>query len=138
VKTGQNAGGRPPYEPTDKERAQVRMLSGMGIPMTDIAKVIGISVPTLATHFRSDLDLGFIEANTKVAASLFKAATDATKPSVVAQIFWLKCRAGWSETEGVVPEETPGKKAQAQAQAKTAHLGTDWDGILPGASAPVQ
>lgn len=138
MKAKPNKGGRPPYAPTDKERGQVRTLAGMGISMMDIAKVIGISVPTLALHFRNELDLGTIEANTKVAAALFKTATDPTKPSVVAQIFWLKCRAGWREGEGIVPEDTPGKKAQANAVAKTAHLGTDWEDVLPGSPAQVQ
>ena len=123
--------GRPPYEPTDKERAQVKMLAGMGVTFGDIAKVIGISAPTLALHFRQELDVGTIEANAKVAASMFKAATDPQKPSVVAQIFWLKCRAGWNETDGVVPQDTPGKKAQASAHAKTAQLGTGWEDVLP-------
>lgn len=132
----QGKGGRPPYQPTDKERAQVKMLAGMGVTFGDIAKVIGISQPTLALHFREELDVGSIEANAKVAASMFKAATDPNKPSVVAQIFWLKCRAGWSETDGVVPQETPGKKAQAASHAKTAQIGTGWEDVLP--SGPTQ
>jgi AcrR family transcriptional regulator len=124
------AGGRPPYQPSEKDRAQVRMLSAMGIPQDDIARVIGITRPTLTVHFRDELDVGAIEANAKVAASLFRAATDSSKPNVVAAIFWLKVRAGWRESEGINPAETPGKRAQAQADAKTAHVGTEWDGLL--------
>jgi hypothetical protein len=61
----------------------------------------------------------------KVAHSLFKQATDQTKPNVSAAIFWLKCRAGWRED----PDQ-PGKKEQARVAATTAGDGTSWDGLL--------
>lgn len=128
--SARNLGGRPPYKPTDKDRAQVKTLAAMGITQEDIATVIGISKPTLVLHFRQELDVGGIEANAKVAASLFRAATDATKPNVVAAIFWLKVRAGWREDEGVNPAETPGKKAQLNANARTAQVGTAWESLL--------
>ncbi len=132
--------GRPQYAPTDKERAQCKALAGMGVPHTDIAIVLQISAPTLRRHFRSELDSGAIEANAKVAQSLFKQATDAHKPSVVACIFWLKTRAGWAET-GAAPrpqrEEAPGKKEQQNRAARTAQTGTEWEGLLSQA-APLQ
>lgn len=128
--------GRPRYEPTDKERAQCKALAGMGVPHTDIAIVLQISTPTLRRHFRTELDAGAIEANAKVAQSLFKQATDLQKPSVVACIFWLKTRAGWSES-GAEPrtprDELPGKKEQQNRAARTAQVGTEWEGLLsPG------
>lgn len=132
--------GRPQYAPTDKERAQCKALAGMGVPHTDIAIVLQISTPTLRRHFRVELDSGAIEANAKVAQSLFKQATDSSRPSVVACIFWLKTRAGWSET-GAEPrtprEDPPGKKEQQNRAARVAQKGTEWEGLLtPGA--PVQ
>lgn len=131
--------GRPLYVPTDKERAQCKALAGMGVPHTDIAIVLQISAPTLRRHFRSELDGGAIEANAKVAQSLFKQATDAQKPSVVACIFWLKTRAGWVEPVADRPprEEVPGKKEQQNRAARVAHKGTDWDNLLAPA-APLQ
>lgn len=125
--------GRPQYEPTDKERAQCKALAGMGVPHTDIAIVLQISTPTLRRHFRAELDGGAIEANAKVAQSLFKQATDAQKPSVVACIFWLKTRAGWTEPAAADKpprEEAPGKKEQQNRAARTAQKGTDWEGLL--------
>ena len=125
--------GRPQYAPTDKERAQCKALAAMGVPNTDIAIVLQISTPTLRRHFRHELDSGIIEANAKVAQSLFKQATDPAKPSVVAAIFWLKVRAGWTESgsnRDPQAEEQPGKKEMANRAARTAHKGTSWDGLL--------
>ena len=131
--TEKSAGGRPRYEPTDKERAQVRTLTAMGIPHTDIAIVLQVSTPTLRRHFRRELDSGAIEANAKVAAALYRAAT-ADRPSVVAQIFWLKVRAGWREAAAGEPmdprEPELGKKEIASRAARTAQEGTGWADLL--------
>ena len=89
--------GRPAYEADEKTRAQVKMLAAMGVPDYDIAKVIGVSSPTLRKHYMAELETGHIEANAQVAQSLFKQATNKDKPNVSAAIFWLKCRAEWRE-----------------------------------------
>lgn len=125
-----NRGGRPQYAPTDKERAQCKALAAMGVPHSDIAVVLQVSAPTLRRHFRAELDTGAIEANAKVAQSLFRQATDQSKPSVVAAIFWLKVRAGWTEAGNAPREEAPGKKEIANREARTAHKGTGWDDLL--------
>jgi hypothetical protein len=133
--TEKTKAGRPSFTPTDRDRGQVKTMGAMGIPDYDIAKVIGVSVPTLRKYFRSELDTGHIEANAKVAQSLFKQATG-EKPNVTAAIFWLKARAGWRDGSRPMHEEdeTPGKKAQAQQAARTAAAGTEWDGLLPESS----
>jgi hypothetical protein len=119
-------GGRPPYQPTQKARLQVEMLSGMGVPDYDIAKVMGISGPTLRKYFAEELDVGHVKATAKVAESLFKMATSGDKASVAAAIFWLKCRAGWKE-DG---DRDLGKREQLEQAARTAQAGTAWDGLL--------
>jgi hypothetical protein len=123
-----HAGGRPSYEPTDKDRAQIRTMSGMGIPDYDIAKVMNLSTPTIRKYFWTELESGHIEANAKVAQSLFKQATDPSgQKSVTAAIFWLKCRAGWREEDS---RDNPGKKEQQATLAQNAEDGTTWDGLL--------
>ena len=92
---------RPAFEPTDEQRKQVEAMAGFGIPQVDIAKVIGISKPTLEKYFREELDVGSVKATAKVAQSLFKKATSDGSQSVTAAIFWLKTRAGWKETQAV-------------------------------------
>ena len=80
----------------------VESMAGYGIPHDDIGKVVGITRVTLAKHYRKELDTGHIQANSMVAASLYKMATgDADKkiaPNVTAAIWWTKTRMGWSET----------------------------------------
>jgi hypothetical protein len=126
--------GRPAYEPTDKERAQVKTLAGMGVRDFEIAKVMQMSEPTLRKHFAHELEVGHIEANAKVAQSLFKSATHPEKPNVVAMIFWLKCRAGWKEAEA----NPLGKKEQQDLDAQTAEQGTGWEDLLSPGGTRVQ
>lgn len=89
--------GRPPHEPTDESRKLVRTLSGFGIKQADISNKIGINEETLRLHYRQELDDGTLEANAKVAQSLFNKAIGNDKSSVTAAIFWLKTRARWTE-----------------------------------------
>lgn len=109
--------GRKAYAPTEKEARQVRTLSGMGTRCADIAKVLGISESTLRKYYAEDLEIGCIQANAKVAESLFKQATNEEKPNIVAAIFWLKTRAGWKE------QEAEGKKEERQKAAEGAATG---------------
>ena len=90
----------PKFEPTDEQRKMVKAMSGFGILQEDIAKVIGIEPKTLRRRFRDELDRGMIEANVKVAQSLFQMAT--TGKNVAAAIFWMKARASWRDR----PEHT--------------------------------
>ena len=118
--------GRPEFQPTAAQREQVKAMAAYGVPREDIARVVGCSPPTLAKHFWQELETASIEANAKVAQSLFRKAVEGTgKESVTAAIFWLKCRAGWRDVS-----TEPGKKEQAEEYAKTAHRGTDWEGLL--------
>jgi hypothetical protein len=87
-------------------------MSGFGVPQYAIAEMIGISIPTLEKHYRSELDSGAGKANMKVAQSLFQMATNIEKPNVVAAIFWLKSRAGWRD------HDNEGKKEKIAAAAK--------------------
>ena len=121
-----NKMGRPAYEPTERDRAQVKMLAAMGVPDYDIAKVMQMSGPTLRKHFFHELESGHIEANAQVAQSLYKMATDKDKPNVSAAIFWLKTRARWSEAK----EEELGKKEIARIAAQSAGKDTAWENLL--------
>lgn len=118
--------GRPAYTPTDKDRKQVKMLSGMGVPGVDIAALIEVSEPTMRKYYQHELDTGYVFANAQVAQSLFKQATDKDKPNVIAAIFWMKTRGGWKEAQAAEPS----KKEDRQSAAKTAGKGRF------GASAP--
>lgn len=88
------AGGRPPYEPTDRQRREAEAMAGFGIPHEDIANLFEIDAKTLRKHYRRELDVGHVKANAKVAETLWKKAVDGCTTSA---IWWTKARMGWSE-----------------------------------------
>jgi hypothetical protein len=87
----------PGHKPTDELRTLVRRLAGLGVVVDDIANLTKISDETVRKYYREDIALGRAEANLGVARALFKAATREHQPNVVAQMFWLKNRAGWKD-----------------------------------------
>jgi hypothetical protein len=126
--TSPRARGRPPHQPTEQARKTVEAMAGFGIPQFDIARMIGISAETLRLHYGAELDTGGIKANAAVAKNLFRIAQGTGREAVTACIFWLKCRAGWREAS--IQAEDTGKKAQAEALARTAPNGTPWASLL--------
>ena len=87
---------RPRFSPTPEQRRMVRSMAAYGIRHDEIAACLGIrSAKTLRRHFREELDRALVEANAKVARTLFEMATGGK--SVAATIFWLKSRAGWRD-----------------------------------------
>lgn len=85
------------FKATSEQRAQVSVLSMVGTPQSEIAKIIGISEMTLRKHFREELDLASSKANAKVGSTLYKMATSGD--CVPATIFWAKTRMGWREKD---------------------------------------
>lgn len=85
------------HEPNDKTRAEVSALTSFGNTQEEIASHIGISVDTLTRKYRDELDNSIVRANAKVAAKLFRKATEGEDLS--AMIFWLKTRAKWRERD---------------------------------------
>lgn len=121
--TTKKKNGRPPFQPTENDRKRVELLAGVGNSHEIIAKIVGISKPTLELHFAHELSIGAAQANSQVAANLFRQATKDDPKAVPAAMFWLKARAGWSEY-GPLPravaekDEKLGKKAEADLLAR--------------------
>ena len=86
--------GRPEFVPTNEQRATVKSMVSVGIQQDKIAKVIGISKPTLEKHFEHEIETAAADANHTVAMSLYD---QATQGNVTAAIWWTKARMGWSE-----------------------------------------
>ena len=104
------------YEPTDEQRRTVKTMAGFGVPHEDIATFLGIDAKTLRKHLRAELDRGTVEANAKVAQSLFQMATQGK--NVAAAIFWMKARAGWREKVEIKPVfDDPEQLTDAQLEA---------------------
>jgi len=93
---------RPAWKPTAKERETVKTMTGYGIPQHEIAATLRITKPTLEKHCRHELNTGMTQANSAVAASMFKMATKGPySVRFSAAKFWLAARAGWTEKTGV-------------------------------------
>ena len=93
---------KPKFVPTEQDRKAVKAMAAYGIPQTQICLLAGLGAKALRMHFRQELDLGAIQANSKVAERLYKTATeDPGQPGVTAAIFWAKTRMGWRETQRV-------------------------------------
>jgi hypothetical protein len=105
-----------PHEPTAETRAEVATLSGQGLPHIDIARLIGITVPTLHKYYREDLDRGMALANATVSGRLFAM----TEHNVAAAIFWSKARMGWSEKQQVEVTGANGGPVQHTVDASAA------------------
>ena len=91
------------FEPSDEQRRTVRAMAGYGMPHIDIGTFLDIDAKTLRKHFTRELEMGSIEATTKVAQSLFRMATEGKH--VAAAIFWMKARAGWREKQLPPPDD---------------------------------
>ena len=77
-------------------------------PVTEIARTIGVSKPTLLKYFRDELDTGATKANAQVGEFIFSTilgvpipgrppVTDERARATLA-IFWAKTRMHWKET----------------------------------------
>lgn len=91
------SGKTKPHQPTDKTRAEVGALVSFGNTQEQIADHLEIHSETLRIHYRDELDNSVVRANAKVAAKLFRKATEGDDLS--AMIFWLKTRAKWREKD---------------------------------------
>lgn len=98
--------GRPPHEPTEKSRAKVKALAAYGTPHEQIARALDIHRETLTKYYRDELDLGVIEANAKVAETLFNQAV--RDGNTTAAIWWTKSRMGWKERQEIAHTDAEG------------------------------
>ena len=102
------AGGRPKFEPTDKQRGQVEAMTRYGIPQEEIANALEIDIKTLTRHFRAEIKTGATKANAQVGEFIYSAIIGLPIPGrtpvkderarAMLAIFWAKTRMGWKET----------------------------------------
>lgn len=103
----------------------------------EIALGLGISRNTLEKHFEHELSIGAYEKRLEVLDAMHRTAK---KGNVTAQKAYMALDPHVAappipapppeQPEKPVPEPKLGKKEQAQADAVTAHQGTDWEGLL--------
>lgn len=91
--------GRPPILVEDKDLRIIEDMSGRGATLDAIAQVVGVSPSTLDRWMgdnavRAAYSRGRAIATNEVANSLYQ---NALSGNVIAQIFWLKAQANWSD-----------------------------------------
>jgi hypothetical protein len=121
--------GRPEYDPMLSDRTKVEQLVFAGMTHDDIARVLGISAPTLRKHFADEIATG----RAKVMAEIMLAQIAAAKGgNVSAQKACLEraqiaesasaARSGWAvpQERAQTPPREPklGKKEQRQVVAE--------------------
>jgi DNA-binding Xre family transcriptional regulator len=84
------------YKPSKEDRARVQLMAAGGMTQESIAKRMGMTDKTLREHFRQELDFGLSEINTLAIGQLVQ---QIRAGNMAAICFWLKCRAGWRETD---------------------------------------
>lgn len=116
--------GRPRYEPNERDRTVVAVMVAAGVQQKVIGAALGIDDKTLTKYYRAEIDTAGVQANAKVVASLFKAATDSS--NVRAMEFWLTNRdkKNWAHTQKVavdqqVTNNLGDRLKRAQASLKT-------------------
>lgn len=132
------------HVPSDANKSIAVMASALGISHEIMAQEMGIDAKTLRLHYAAELRDGAERANLRVGANLFAIATSFEHPKGASSaMFWLKCRAGWSEFAAApsrnpeVAAEKPaklGKKEQLEKDAQTpppaADGVEDWGRVL--------
>lgn len=78
-------------------RRFVEAMAGAGVPQSEIATVLAVTVPTLRKHYREELQRGGAMVQAKLACHLFHIASGNGKDALQAIIFSLQTRFGWSK-----------------------------------------
>lgn len=90
--------GRKTFKLTEQHRITAEELAACGASQPQIARCLGITVPTLTKYFADELANGLERAVSCVAQGVLKRALNGDN---AASFFFLKCRGGWSERQHV-------------------------------------
>ena len=99
------------WKPTDAELTLVEHYASVGLTHSQIGGLLGVSTDTVQRKCRDQLKRGLVKATARVGAVLLKKAFDG---DVVCMIFWLKMRAGWSETDRIEKAKAPPRPRSAR------------------------
>lgn len=111
----------------------------------EMAIALGISRNTLEKHFEAELSVGALQRRMEILQAMHSSAKRGNVAAQKAYIAMTPTPAAppvpAPTEEDAAPKPRLGKKAQAQADATTAAVGTDWDSLLNKGSAtrpPIQ
>lgn len=89
---------RKPHVPTAETRRQVERMHGAGLRVEDIAHILDVHPMTITRRYKKEIACGTARMVAEVSNRLYQAALDGCTTS---QIFFLKTRGRWSETQKV-------------------------------------
>lgn len=98
---------RPRWQPTELELRQVEKWASQGLTLEQISWNLGINPATLYKHKRLNTELaeslkkGQSRGVQQISNALFNSALEG---NITAQIFFLKCKGGWTEKPELQPE----------------------------------
>lgn len=135
--------GRPPYQPTEKDRNKIKLLLALGWSIERMANGIGVSSATLKRYFRAELK-DRLAMRDRLDARRFEIAMEQANAGNVAALKELGKMIERSDQmlidarlrgDDRKPEKEPevGKKEARKEAAKTAGEGSAWGSdLLPG------
>ncbi|WP_245425069.1 RNA polymerase subunit sigma-70 [Sinorhizobium sp. M4_45] len=88
--------GRPAHEPSAMTQRFVEAMAGAGVPQSEIAAVLAVTVPTLRKHYRHELQCGATVVEARLVGQLMRVASGSDGTALKAIMFTLQCRFGWS------------------------------------------
>jgi hypothetical protein len=125
--------GRPSHERNEKDAMQVQVSAGLRMTEEEIARLIGISEPTLRLHYAAELEFGRVKLKAHLLGNCLKIANGTGTAALKANEFLLRTVFGLSEYAPAPAEPKPpklGKKEIANAEAQVAHEESDWADLV--------
>jgi hypothetical protein len=124
-------------------RRRVMTAKAGGMSEDAIALALGITRPTLQKHFLAELTTGAAQKRMDALEALFTQAKKGNVAAIKAVLLLNDAAGAPPRPEGHEDKPAPaaapaalrlGKKEQANAAARTAADGTEWEGLLPGST----
>lgn len=93
---------RPPHEPTEELRRQVRTMAACGLSPDQCCQILAIKLSDFEQYYQHVWETGTIEAVTAVGSAVITAATDTKHPQFFqCASFILRARGGWRDIRSV-------------------------------------
>lgn len=144
----QRGRGRPPFKPTPAMRRRVSIGAAGGMTHEELAIALGIARETLEKHFERELSVVAHQRRLDVLDAMYSTAIGSkvtgVKPNVAAQKAFVAASIALSPTpvsktpkvDAPTTEKQKGKKEQANDDAVTAQVGTEWADLLKPSARP--
>ena len=106
------------WDPSEPQRAAIMRMAGIGLPVDQIAKIVGVSPRLLIDRCTDDMDLGYAQVNALYLNKFFEKIMKEGNTSLL--MFYLSRKLGWVEpaNAGVAIPEDLRELSDEQLQAE--------------------